>query len=283
MKIYSLSFFLFVNFIITAQDKQPYQIYNAKGNKTTYKKMLKTAADADVVLFGEQHDNALIHWLELEFAKDMAAQKPVAFGAEMIEADNQQALTGYLLGQVDQKGLDTLARLWPNYKTDYKPLVEFAKAKKYIFVATNVPRHYASLVYKNGFSALDTLPDAEKKFMAPLPVAYDAELPGYKAMLQMSGMHGGENLPKAQALKDATMGYFISKYSKPGTTFIHYNGSYHSDYHEGINWYLKKYKNDVSIVTIATVSQKEVDTLQDEYLNKADFIIVVDEDMTTTY
>jgi uncharacterized iron-regulated protein len=45
----------------------------------------------------------------------------------MIETDNQQALNQYLAGKIDQKALDSLARLWSNYKTDYKPLVDFAK------------------------------------------------------------------------------------------------------------------------------------------------------------
>lgn len=45
----------------------------------------------------------------------------------MIETDNQQALNQYLKGEITQKGLDTLARLWNNHKTDYKPLVDFAK------------------------------------------------------------------------------------------------------------------------------------------------------------
>jgi hypothetical protein len=79
------------------------------------------------------------------------------------------------------------------------------------------------------------------------------------------------------------MGYFIAKNLRPGTLFIHYNGSYHSDGFEGINWYLKKDKSNVKIVTIASVTQKDIDTLDAEFLNKADFILVVDEDVTKTY
>jgi uncharacterized iron-regulated protein len=268
---------------VQAQDKQGYQLYTKAGKKTTYDKLLKASANADVLFFGEQHDNSLVHWLQLELAKDLAEKKPLVLGAEMIEADNQKQLNQYLAGQIDQKAFDTLARLWPNHKTDYKPLVDFAKEKQFSFIATNVPRRYASLVYKQGFEALNKLTADEKAFIAPVPIAYDPELPGYKDMLAMAGGHGGDNLPKAQAIKDATMGYFITQNLKKGTLFIHYNGSYHSDGFEGINWYLKKDKPNVKIVTIASVTQKDIDTLDAEFLNKADFILVVDEDVTKTY
>lgn len=283
MKKYFAAAFLLAGLFTQAQDKQGYQLFTNKGKKTTYKALIKAAENTDVLLFGELHDNSLIHWLEYEVAVDVATKKPVILGAEMVEADNQQVLNRYLSGEIDQKKLDSLARLWPNHKTDYKPLIDFAKDKKIPFVAANVPRRYASQVYKKGIESLESLPAEEKAWIAPLPIAYDATLPGYKAMLEMGGGHGGDNLPKAQAIKDATMAYFISQNLKPGTTFIHYNGTYHSDNYEGISWHLKKYTPNVKIVTIAAVSQKELDKLSEENLNKADFILVVDEDMMHTY
>lgn len=282
MKLYIFLATLLITITATPQDKQGYQLFTKEGKKTTYKKLLKATADTEVVLFGEEHDNALIHWLQLELTKDIAAKKSIVMGAEMIEADNQKQLDQYLAGTIDQKAFDTLARLWPNYKGDYKPLVDFAKENKIKFVAANIPRRYASLVYKQGLEALNALSAEEKTWIAPLPIAYDATLPGYVKMLEMSGGHGGDNLPKAQAVKDATMGYFIAQNLVAGSVFIHYNGTYHSDNYEGINWYLKKLKPEVKIVTIAAVSQKNLDKLEAEHLNKADFIIVVDEDMTKT-
>ena len=139
------------------------------------------------------------------------------------------------------------------------------------------------MVAKGGFSALDTLSAKEKSWIAPLPIAYDPELPGYKNMLAMMGGHSGENLPKAQAIKDATMAHFILKYYQPGSLFIHFNGSYHSENHEGIVWYLQKAKPALKISTIQVVSQKDVTKLLAENKGKADYIICVDEDMTNTY
>lgn len=276
-------YLLFTITLATAQDKQPYQLYTKEGKQTTYKKLLKAAEGADVVLFGEHHNDALMHWLQLELTKDLAEKRQLVLGAEMIEADNQDELDQYLKGEIDQKAFDTLARLWPNYKTDYKPIVDFAKEKKIPFIATNVPRRYARMVNKQGLEALDALPAEEKAWIAPLPIAYDANLPGYKAMMEMMGDHATENFPKAQVIKDATMAHFILKNRKSGSLFIHYNGTYHSDNFEGIYWYLKKQEPGLKAVTISAVSQKNIASLEKEHLQKADFILVVDEDMTKTH
>ena len=274
---------LFLCGVSNAQDKQPYQLYTKDGKKTTYGKLIKEAAKNEVVLFGEYHDNSIVHWLQLEFTKDLKQEKDLVLGAEMIEADNQKQLDQYLKGEIDQKAFDTLARLWPNHKTDYKPLVDFAKENNIDFVAANVPRRYARQVNKQGLESLNDLTTQEKEWIAPLPIAYDPTLPGYVKMMEMMGDHATPNMPKAQAIKDATMAYFISKNLKPNTVFVHYNGTYHSDNFDGINWYLKKDKPGIKILTIASVSQKDVSKLEKENLQRADFIIVVDEDVTKTY
>ena len=283
MKRVLFIFSVIVSFQVKAQNKQLYQIFDKNGKKSSYEKLLKASSNTEVVLFGEYHNNSVIHWLQLEFTKDLAEKTDLILGAEMLEADNQTQLNQYLKDEITQKGLDTLARLWNNYKTDYKPLVDFAKEKKFDFIATNIPRRYASMVFRKDLVALDSLSVEEKSWIAPLPIEFDVNLPGYQAMKGMQGGHAGDKMPKAQAIKDATMAYFIHKNLKENSVFIHYNGTYHSDNYEGINWYLKKYNPEIKIVTVATVEQKEIAKLEKEHNNKADFIIVIDEDVTKTY
>ena len=283
MKNIITSLLLFATILSAAQDKKAYQIFDKNGKKTSYEKLLKAGEKADVVLFGEYHDNSVVHWLQLEFTKDLAQKKDLVLGAEMLEADNQTQVNQYLKGEINQKQLDSSARLWKNYKTDYKPLVDFAKEKKFSFIATNVPRRYASLVFKKDLVALDSLSAQEKSWIAPLPIEFDINLPGYKSMMGMQGGHAGDKMPKAQAIKDATMAYFINKNRKENSIFVHYNGTYHSDNYEGINWYLRKLDAGIKIVTIATVEQKDITKLEAEHYNKADFILVIDEDVTKTY
>ncbi|UMB52671.1 ChaN family lipoprotein [Lutibacter sp. A64] len=280
-----LVFFLVIIFsgVVFAQNKPAYKLYNAKGKKVSYKKMIKKMSKADVVLFGEYHNNPIIHWLQYEATKDLSVENKLILGAEMFEADNQNELNNYLSGAIDAKALDTVARLWNNYKTDYKPLVDFAKDNKLKFIATNIPRRYASLVFRGGFEALEELTDDEKTWIAPLPIAYDKTLPGYVKMKEMMGGHGSDNLPKAQAVKDATMGYFILENLQDKKLFVHYNGSYHSDNYEGIYWYLKKGNPNLQISTVSVIEQENIKKFDTENKLKADFIIVVPSTMTKTY
>jgi len=268
-------------------DKLAYKLFNQKGEQASYTSLVKKIKDADIVFFGESHNNPISHWLELEVTKDLyeAKEGNVILGAEMFEADNQLIVDEYLAKKYAAKKFEAECRLWPNYTTDYKPLMDFALANKIPFIATNIPRRYASIVYKKGFEGLDDLSAEAKKYIAPLPIFYDAEQDAYKSMREMSGMpaHMTVNLPKAQAIKDATMAYFIHKNLKKGSTFLHYNGSYHSDKFQGIIYYLKRLNPDLKIVTITSVSQKDIEKLDDENKKLADFIIAIDEDMTTTY
>ncbi len=282
-KYFSLAIFLFLSVMVIAQQKPAYILYDAKGKKVRYDKMIRRLCEKDIVLIGEYHNNPISHWMELEIAKDCKQQRSLVLGGEMFEQDQQPALDNYLQGKLTAKGLDSSVKLWPNYKTDYAPLVNFAKENKIVFAATNIPRRYAAMVSRGGFPVLDTLTAKEKAWMAPLPMAYDSTLPGYKNMMTMMAGHGSANMPRAQASKDATMAYFILKYFVPGNLFIHFNGSYHSENHDGIVWYLKQAGPALKIATITTVSQKDIKTLLEENKNKADYIICVDEDMTTTY
>lgn len=287
MKKFQFAFVvLFFVFAAFKSDKPAYFLFDKKGKPEKYEKMLKQLEDADIVLFGESHDNPIAHWLQLEVTKDLYISKKesLVLGAEMFESDNQVILNEYLAGLISQSSFEKEARLWPNYKTDYKPLVEFAKSNNLQFVATNVPRRYASIVNSKGFEGLEELSEEAKGFIPPLPILYNPDLNCYKSLMEMEGMgsHVTPNFPKAQAIKDATMAYFIMQNWEKGKTLLHYHGSYHSENYESIYWYLKQANPDLKIVTIHTVSQIDVSELEKENTGKADFTICVDEDMTKT-
>ncbi len=279
--------FLFVAF---KQDKPAYIMYDGTGNEISYQDMIKDASEADIVFYGELHNDPLSHWFELEITRDLykTAGNNLILGAEMFERDDQLIIDEYLDGMYDSDKFEPEVKLWNNYKTDYKPLIEFARENKLRFIATNIPRRYASMVSKKGFEILDSLSVEAKHLIAPLPVPYDPDLKGYREMLNMGGSmkgpaHVNENLPKAQAVKDATMAYSILENWKEGKTFIHYNGSYHSRNFEGIIWYLMQAKPDLRIVTIETVSQDDISMLEDQYKGSAGYIVCVPGNMTKTY
>ncbi|MDW8289037.1 MAG: ChaN family lipoprotein, partial [Flammeovirgaceae bacterium] len=123
-----------------SSDKPAYLLFEQGGKKVTYQELLKKASQADVVLFGELHNNPICHWLELELAKDLWQEKKgnLVLGAEMFEADIQLVLNEFLSGKIKENHLETEGKVWINYKTDYSPLVNFAKTKQIPFIATNV-------------------------------------------------------------------------------------------------------------------------------------------------
>jgi uncharacterized iron-regulated protein len=291
-RIYKLLILTFIAMLTTAfttGHRPAYKLYNAKGREVKYSKMVQALQDADIVLFGELHNNPINHWLQYEVASDLHRSKGLMLiiGAEMFETDNQEALDQYLAKQIDYKQLEQNARLWPNFKTDYKPLVDLAREKQVPFIATNIPRRYASMVARGGLDTLSTLPAEDQQWIAPLPIEVDLNLPGYKAFAEMGMGHPGmtsENMARAQAVKDATMAQSILKHYAPGKLFLHLNGSYHSNNREGIYWYLKQLNPNLKIITIASIEADAADlALPQQERGLADFILVTPGTMTKTY
>ncbi len=281
----TLIFFAIIGFAFKS-DKPAYALFTGEGKAVSYEKMLKELKKADLVFFGELHNDPIGHWMELEITKDLfeSKQQDLVLAAEMFESDNQVILTEYLEGKISEKSFESEARIWPNYKTDYKPLVEFAKDNGLFFVASNVPRRYASAVNKKGFDILDSLSAEAKNFLPPLPIRYDSTVNCYAEMLKMKEMdtHITSNFPKAQAIKDATMAHFIMKNWSKGKLIIHYNGSYHSNNFEGIIWHILQDYPDLNIVTIANEKQDDLSELNEDNLNIASYVLCVHSSMTRT-
>jgi uncharacterized iron-regulated protein len=268
-----------------AQEPVAYTIFSSEGKVVPYKKMVQELRKKQVVLFGELHDNAIAHWMELLVAQSLyeTTGNQLAIGAEMFETHQAPYLAAYL-ATGDMKTLRDSTKLWSNFGTDYKPLLEFAFNHQVNYFASNVPRKYASMVFKKGTAALDSLSVTEKALMCPLPFAFDSTLTQYKSLIKMGlEMHAsGINFAKAQAIKDATMAWFIVQALKTKKQVFHLNGSYHSDFYQSIFWYLKLYQPTITIATISTITQEDLTKLAPENKGKADFIIVVDDTITRT-
>lgn len=266
-----------------SQNKKAYKIFDKTGKESDYGQMLKSATGKQIVFFGEYHNNAICHWLQLSLMEDLAAAGPLVLGAEMFESDNQLLIDEYLNGAISEGSFEKEARLWPNYKTDYKPMVLLAKEKGIAVIATNIPRRYASMVHKQGLESLDSLDKAAKKFIAPLPITTDTLLTSYASMKAMMGSHATTSMIHAQMIKDATMAHFIMENMDKKGTFLHLNGAFHSDIYEGIVWYILQEKPKTTILTISTVEQDDLSKLDEESIGKADYIIVVPSKMTKTH
>lgn len=262
------------------RDKPVYGLYDGKGRAVGYREMLDRCVRADVVLFGEIHGHPVVHRLELELARDLAEIKKggLMLGAEMLEADNQLIVDEYLAGLIGHEHLVNEAKVWENYNADHRPLVDVAREHGLRFIATNIPRRYASLVARQGMAALERLSDEAKRSIAPLPITLYLSTPGYGEVMEIGTAHGAhmdaQNFVAAQAVKDATMAYFILKNRGPKELFVHYNGDYHSKNRGGIYWYLKRYDPGIAVLTISSVS-RDTPGFDDECKDLADIVLVV--------
>lgn len=214
-----------------------------------FEAMAAELARADLVFFGEQHNDPATHRLQLALLEAVARRRDdVMLSLEMFERDVQPLVNDYLAGRLPEDSLLASGRPWPRYITDYRDLVEFARARGWPVIAANVPRPIAATVARAGLEALDTLPAADRVHAAatwgcPETDAYFKRFAA--AMEGMPANHGGEpadpetarqtlvRMYQAQCLKDETMAEAIAAAWTPGTLVIHVNGAFHSDFHQG--------------------------------------------------
>jgi uncharacterized iron-regulated protein len=268
---------------------EAFVLYDSAGKKQAFAEVTTELAKADVVLFGELHNNALLHWLQLQTLKALHEEKglDLVMGLEMLETDVQLIVNEYMSDQISEKHFISEARAWPNYKTDYAPLVNYMKESGLHVYATNTPRRYANLVSREGILKLSQLQPEAQNFLPPLPIEIDTTLPAYAALAEMMSFHGGgmkaSNMVQAQALKDATMAHFILKNRTNKQLFLHLNGSFHSNNFEGVYHFLKKAKPNLNVITINSVEQTALDSLAEVNRGSANYIFVLPADMTKTY
>lgn len=283
-----LSLISFTEVAAQADLKKAYTLFDKSGKEISYGELIKNISGYDVVFIGEMHNCPITHWLEFEIVRSLydLHHNDLMIGEEMFEAENQLIIDEYMQGKITMDRFEKEVRLWGNYETDYAPVVSFAKGHGIPFIATNIPRRYANSVSKDGLPALETFSEEAKKYMAPLPIHFEYDEVESKEAFGMMSMFGGKKnnmqyMSQAQAMKDATMAWFIAKNIK--RKFVHINGSYHTDFKGGIIPYLLQYKPNTSIVTIVSVRQESIDKLSDENKERADFYICIPEDMVTSY
>ncbi len=163
-----------------------YRVFRADGQAATLDDLVAAMAEADVVFVGEEHDDPVGHYLEAELLQRAyaryghgAAARPVALSLEMFERDVQPVLDEYLAGLITEEHFLKSSRPWNNYESDYRSLVEFARAHRLSVVAANAPRRYVNRVSRLGPASLDTLSAWARTWLPPLP--YPGPSPAYEA------------------------------------------------------------------------------------------------------
>jgi uncharacterized iron-regulated protein len=236
--------------------------------------MLADLTRADVVFVGEQHDDANTHRLELAILEGLMRRRvPIVIAMEMFERDVQPSLDRYVAGSISEEEFVKDSRPWPRYATDYRPIIEFARAHHLAVVGSDVPRRIATDVSRTGMSVVDGL-GADRRLVArDLPCSTSGEY--YERFLEAMGGHPPSGDPKAadiqqkndrfylaQCLKDETMGESIADtFQNNGqhVTIVHFNGAFHSDYAQGTAAAARRRMPGRRIAVVSVVPVEDLD------------------------
>jgi len=283
-------FFLSISGFSQENMENHYKIYDTRTKQViSFDKIVTDMADADVLFFGEEHNDSACHYLENKIFRALHAAygDKVVLSMEMFETDNQTALNDYLQGFIDEARLAKDARLWSNYK-DYRPMVDYAKQNHLPVIAANPPRRYVSLVTKRGMKALDSLSKDAKKVLPPLP--YDTLSGRYreKFMDIMKGSPGStsQNIYYSQSLWDAGMSYSIYKFLKANKhkKVFHCVGGFHTEEKLGTMAQLQMRNKKLKILNIASFSDASFNNPNwEQFSNKGDYLIITNPDLKKTF
>ena len=292
MKLFLNFAFSLLTFSVFSQDSMSthYKIYDTRTKQiVSIDKIVTDMADADVLFFGEEHNDSACHYLENKLFRALHAAygENLALSMEMFETDGQLGLNEYLEGKIDESRFSKDVRLWSNYK-DYRPMIEFAKQNKIQVVAANPPRRYVSMVSRRGMTSLDSLSKEAKKLLPPLP--YDTLTGRYREKFfeVMKGSPGGENprVYHSQSLWDAGMSYSINTFHRKNKSkkIFHCVGGFHTEEKLGTAAQLQMRNKKLKILNIASFSDKSFsnpDWEKESY--RGDYIIITNPDLKKTF
>lgn len=291
MKIATSTLLFLIPLFVLSQDKLAghYKIYSTSTQKTvTLDDIVDGMANADVLFFGEEHNDSTAHYLEYAIFKKLSEKYTgsVALSMEMFETDCQGVLDEYLGGLIREKNFITEARAWHNYK-DYRPMIELAKANGIPVTAANAPARYTNMVNRQGLGSLDQLSKTGRTYLPPLPVDTAAGV-YYQKFLNIMGGHAipGMQMYQAQNLWDATMGWSVARTYKKlkGYKIFQVNGGFHSEEKLGTAAQLKKYAKKVRIMNIAAYADEGFDNPDwSKFGQKGDYIILTDPKLPKTF
>jgi uncharacterized iron-regulated protein len=275
---------------VFAFSQQHYKIYSTTLQKVvSVDEVISSLNTADVLFFGEEHNDSTCHVLERVFLEGISQKYPgkTALSMEMFETDCQEVLNEYLDSLIREKNFITESRAWHNYK-DYRPMIEYAKSAKIPVIAANAPARYVNMVSRMGLISLEKLDKTAKAWLPPLPID-TATGAYYNKFIEIMGGHsamGGMQMFQAQNLWDATMGWSIAQFAKKHRDYkiFQVNGGFHSEEKLGAAAQLKKYSPKLRILNIACFPDESFDNPNwSKYSKDNDYIILTDPKLPKTY
>ena len=296
------------------------------GAAMTWPQLMDGIADADVVIIGELHDDAVGHRVQRALVEDAVARfDNIALSMEMLERGEQWIVDDYLADLIDRERFiqDTastrwrqLARQyldgeirrrefsekimapgWPDWESNYQPIIDAAKAGGAKVIAANAPfARYSKFIPADNYDGLEKMTPAQRRLVetadvppsgryrerfwevmagraegaepAPAPEAADGEDPHPPQTDEQvrRGLY-------VQMLYDATMADSIADALNDGAAkVIHLVGQFHSDFEGGTVLELRRRAPEARIVVIS-MQREPASGLRDEDRDRGDVVM----------
>lgn len=259
----------------------------AEGRPIEWNEIVARSLEADVVVLGEEHDDATAHAFQLALVTDIVAlDGNTAIALEMLERPEQSIVDEWLAGKVttDEMIDRTGSRNWAGKDTwirFYQPILEAARAADAPIIAANAPRRHVRRARIDGYDALRELP-AEERAEFDLPETL--EQGGYwERFRDTMREFRGDDVPeedilatfRSQMVWDATMAASIAAaLDRPDVDrVIHLVGRFHGDFEGGTVREIRRLSPEVRVLTISCVGQGEGVRLSDDDVGRADVVV----------
>ncbi|MGI9888139.1 ChaN family lipoprotein [Vibrio chagasii] len=241
-----------------------YQFASPQGEALSLNALPQELLDADVVLIGEWHTHSAIHRFQTDFLKArQSTDSNIALSMEQFTREHQDTLNQYLNGEIGEQVLISKAAAWPNYESDYRALVEFAKANDLDVIAANAPKPFVQCIGRKGLPYLDQLSSEQRDWVATEVNIGDSP---YKEKFMASMHHGTpeqtEKQFTAQVTWDETMAESIVDYlaTNPGKQVIHVAGKFHTEGGLGTAASISRRNPDLKVAIITPVEALSSDS-----------------------
>lgn len=288
-KMFLLIWTICVPALLFAQNmEQHYKVYDTKKQKTiSVEDLVNGLKNIDVLFFGEEHNDSTGHFLEMTIFRQMQQAYPkTALTMEMFHTDIQPVINEYLAGCISEKNFIKEARAWNNY-SDYKPLIEYAKANKLNVIGGNAAARYSNMVTRGGLESLKALPASSAAFLPPSTID-TATGRYYEKFTETLGGHnmGGMKIYQTQNFWDATMAWSIVKFlqKNKGYKVLQLNGRFHSDEKLGTMAQLKTMNPKLITENISCFSAEDFSNPDwTKYKDLGDYIILTNPGLKRTF
>lgn len=239
---------------------------------------------AEVVVIGEEHDDAVTHALQAALVADVLALDPrTAVSLEMLERHEQEIVDAWLAGEIDTATFveRTGSRSWFDWDGFYQPVLDAAKSAGCAVIAANAPREYVGRARLEGYDVLRALPEDERA-MFDLPENLDQGRYWLRFRDTMKGFRGDDASDEeirrtfqSQLVWDATMAASIANALDRDDIdrVIHLVGRFHSDHEGGTVREVKRLRPGVRVFTITGVGDGDGLELAEDDRGRADVVV----------